>query len=225
MWRLRLVTLTVIFVFLLLSPAKESYAVLPLPPDSLQVGGLPGERIRLATCYPGSGWRWTTGPAQPEIAAQVEQGLSQIGIEAQVAAWGYGETDSCGTFKLSGIDFTLTVKSTEQISKAHQQQLVGHLVCLLPFLEQCWATGHRASGASARAAQSMSALARPLAARGTLPAPFKGCWVLVPSRSRIFQRRDDRLWGRGILPGQGAAAQNALQRLGHIEPGPTEGGV
>jgi len=84
-------------------------------------------------CYPDSGWKWTIGPSEPEIALQVEQELNHMGIEAFVIANSYGETDSCGTFKLSGIDFNIAVKrtSTEQINGMFQQQVADEIYPML----------------------------------------------------------------------------------------------
>lgn len=44
----KLLTLTIILVFLLLSPAKGVYAALPITPSGLQVGGFAGGQIRIA---------------------------------------------------------------------------------------------------------------------------------------------------------------------------------
>src|SRR5258707_6675271 len=51
---------------------------------------------QLAHCTPNSGWMWTSGPAQPEIAAQAQKALQQAGIDVSVEARSFGETDSCG---------------------------------------------------------------------------------------------------------------------------------
>ena len=75
-------------------------------------------------CYPGSGWKWTTGPSQPEIADRVQQALNEIGIQALVEARSYGETDSCGTFRLFGLDFIISLKDGSQTASTDQQQLV-----------------------------------------------------------------------------------------------------
>ena len=75
------------------------------------------------TCHPSSGWRWTAGPLQPEITFLVQQELSQMGVEASVEARSYGETDSCGTFRLFAIDFTITVRGESRASEDYQQQL------------------------------------------------------------------------------------------------------
>jgi hypothetical protein len=82
-------------------------------------------------CRPGSGWTWTKGPSKPEVAEQVQQALRQMGIEALVEADSYGETDSCGTFSMFGIDFNITVKSKNLISEADQQELADRIYPVL----------------------------------------------------------------------------------------------
>ena len=82
-------------------------------------------------CYPGSGWTWTMGPFMPEIALEVQQELSQLGIDALVEARAFGETDSCGTFELFAIDFAITVRSGVQISRTRQEQLADELYPIL----------------------------------------------------------------------------------------------
>ena len=109
-------------------------------------------QIEASECHPGSGWMWTIGPSKPEIASQVEQDLSQMGIEALVVANSYGETDSCGTFKLSGIDFNITINGTktEQINYMHQQQVADDIYPMLvrlgkPNLGNVKITFHKAT--------------------------------------------------------------------------------
>ena len=74
-------------------------------------------------CQPGTGWQWTNGPSQSEVAAQVQQALSQVGIEASIEARSYGEIDNCGTFRLFGIDFTISIAGETPINDAGQQRL------------------------------------------------------------------------------------------------------
>lgn len=82
-------------------------------------------------CRPGSGWIWTKGPSKPEIAEHVQQTLGQMGIEALVEADSYGETDSCGTFSMFGIDFAIIVKSRNRISETDQQELADRVYPIL----------------------------------------------------------------------------------------------
>jgi predicted outer membrane repeat protein len=73
-------------------------------------------------CEPGTGWMWTPGPSEPEVAVQVQWELGQAGMPANVEARSYGETDSCGTFEPYGVDFTIQLsdpKTTDQ--KPHKQ--------------------------------------------------------------------------------------------------------
>lgn len=56
-------------------------------------------------CIPGTAWRWTHGPLFPEKADQLQQSLRSMGITAQVTARSFGETDSCGEFRLYEVDF------------------------------------------------------------------------------------------------------------------------
>ncbi|MGB8980631.1 MAG: choice-of-anchor Q domain-containing protein, partial [Anaerolineales bacterium] len=62
-------------------------------------------------CQPGSGWMWTPGPLEPEVALQARQELSRQGIDAIVEARGYGETDGCD-YQPYGIDFTVALSNT-----------------------------------------------------------------------------------------------------------------
>ena len=71
-------------------------------------------------CDPGTGWMWTMGPGEPAVATQVQQELSQKGIQAMVEARNYGEVDSCGTYHSEGIDFTIRL----QAAKSAQPDLV-----------------------------------------------------------------------------------------------------
>ena len=79
--------------------------------------------IRTNDCTPGSGWMWTSGPVQSEIAAQVQEELARKGITALVEVKSFGETDSCGTFHLFAIDFKIAIQDTGQIDEANHQEL------------------------------------------------------------------------------------------------------
>jgi hypothetical protein len=82
-------------------------------------------------CSPNSGWIWTNGPSKPDVARQVQQELSQKGIEARVEARSYGETDSCGTYHHHGVDFTLTLVEAESTSRSSQQGLADDVLPVL----------------------------------------------------------------------------------------------
>jgi hypothetical protein len=60
-------------------------------------------------CRPGSGWRWVNGPEQPDAAVKAQRLLEQKGIDSTVSAYGFGEVDSCGNFRLSATDFTIAL--------------------------------------------------------------------------------------------------------------------
>jgi hypothetical protein len=75
-------------------------------------------------CYPDSGWMWTDGPSEPAIAVQVQQELSQRGIQATVEARNYGETDSCGNYHSEGIDFTIRLKGAQSTQREWADEIV-----------------------------------------------------------------------------------------------------
>lgn len=81
-------------------------------------------QIETSECRPGSGWMWTYGAMRPEIANQVQQTLNSIGIDANVTARNFGETDSCGNFKLYAVDFSVTVSEPQITITAEQQEIV-----------------------------------------------------------------------------------------------------
>ncbi len=84
-----------------------------------------------AGCIPNSGWVWTSGPAQPEIASLAQQALGRAGIEAAVEARSFGETDSCGTFAPTATDFTLSLAGGAQVEAAARQQLADQVFPIL----------------------------------------------------------------------------------------------
>ncbi len=74
-------------------------------------------------CHPGKGWMLTRGPSQPETAARVRQELSHAGIEAAVTAISYGEKDTCGNYRMFGVDFNIEVATREQAGNSNRQEL------------------------------------------------------------------------------------------------------
>ena len=68
-------------------------------------------------CQPGTGWQWTYGPADSAIGEKARKLLSGEGIEADVVARPFGETDSCGSFSRYSMDFVVTLR-TLNIGKA-----------------------------------------------------------------------------------------------------------
>lgn len=59
---------------------------------------------------------WTNGPLDPAVAAETERALDGQGIAAEVVARQYGETDSCGSFSLSGIDYDVRLKGGDPVT-------------------------------------------------------------------------------------------------------------
>ena len=84
-------------------------------------------------CRPGTGWTWTYGSSRPDLAAQVQQTLSGLGIDSLVEARAFGETDSCDAFYLHAIDFALTVGGDAPIEGGKRQDLIK---IILPVLER-----------------------------------------------------------------------------------------
>jgi len=68
--------------------------------------------LDFASCHPGEGWQWITGPSQPEAARKAELALKENGFETAVTAIAFGEKDSCGNFEQFSTDFTVTLKNT-----------------------------------------------------------------------------------------------------------------
>lgn len=87
--------------------------------------------LEATPCREGSGWTWTIGPVQPEIAARASQGLDEEGIEAVVTVTGSGETDSCGNFRLSAVDFEVALEEDRPAHEFEQQELIKHVTSIL----------------------------------------------------------------------------------------------
>src|SRR6266568_474058 len=100
-------------------------------------------------------------------------------------------------------------------------RLVGHLARVAPFIEG-GGSAEGAAGAGARAAEAMAAGAAAPAALRALAAPDEGRGRGVPAERGGLQPGDDLVGGGRVLPVQGAADEDALDRLGHVEPGPPE---
>jgi len=92
-------------------------------PDNLQT--------KTSECRPGSGWMWTYGPMQPEIANQVWQMLNSMGLDITVTARGFGETDSCENFRLYAIDFSVRINEPQISTTAEQQEIVERIEPIL----------------------------------------------------------------------------------------------
>ncbi len=74
-----------------------------------------------------------------------------------------------------------------------------------------------------RAAETTQACALPPPPAGAIPHEGRG--MAVPAHDGLVQPVDTLLCALGMLAGEGAAHQDALQGLGHVEPGPGERGV
>src|SRR6478672_13120673 len=102
--------------------------------------------------------------------------------------------------------------------------LVGQLPCASPFLNRRLAAD-RAPGIGRRSSDLMPALAATSPADGALAAPDERGRLAIPAAGGRFQPGDDLIWRLGMLPAQGPPFQDALDRLGHIQPRPTQGRV
>lgn len=69
------------------------------------------------------------------------------------------------------------------------------------------------------------ALPTALASEEALTTPDEGCGVGIPAACRGFEPVDDVVGGGWGLSIKGAADEDALDRLGHVQPGATERGV
>ncbi len=74
-------------------------------------------------CPSVGGWMWTPGPMMPEIAHKVQHILHSEGIDAQVMARSFGETDPCGHFRPYEIDFSITINRPFTSLTSEQQTL------------------------------------------------------------------------------------------------------
>lgn len=82
-------------------------------------------------CHPGSNWVLTRGSPQPDIESQAQQVLNQAGIAVKVDARSFGETDSCGKFVPTAIDFTLTLINQRSLSIEGQKHLTDEIYSIL----------------------------------------------------------------------------------------------
>ena len=97
------------------------YAVLGISVSS----STPAQNLTVsAECIPGTAWRWTHGPLFPEKANQLQQSLRSVGITAQVTARGFGETDSCGEFRLYEVDFFINIRELHIATLIEQDDIV-----------------------------------------------------------------------------------------------------
>ena len=71
----------------------------------------------------------------------------------------------------------------------------------------------------------MVPLAAPLAPEQALAGPDEGRGVGVPAARRRFKPVDDVVWGGRGLTGERPVDKDALDRLGHVQPGAAQRGV
>lgn len=124
--RYLVLTLTLLLVFISVTQKVSSQQI----PDS-PISSAATNSQEITTCHPGTGWRWTDGPSKPGMADQVEQVLDQLGIEAFVEAKSFGETDSCGTFRLYTVDFTIAIDEHYPVNDTNQQELANLVYSVL----------------------------------------------------------------------------------------------
>jgi hypothetical protein len=86
-------------------------------------------------------------------------------------------------------------------------------------------TGERATGAGARTTESVPTLVCPRAAGGALATPDERGWVRIPAANHGSQPVHDLGSAVWLLPYQRPPYQDALHRLGHIQPRATDRGV
>jgi hypothetical protein len=92
---------------------------------------LDNPQIQTSECRPGDGWMWTYGSMRPEIANQAQQTLDSIGIDANITARDFGETDSCGNLRLYAVDFSITLPDPQIVTMAEQQEIVEQIQPIL----------------------------------------------------------------------------------------------
>jgi PKD repeat protein len=103
----------------------------PLPPAGMPSSPVGAVEPSRDSCRPGTGWTWTYGPSEPELAARVQADLRSRKIDATVEARDFGETDSCGSFARYAVDFNLTVSQPTAASQAERDELGRQIYPLL----------------------------------------------------------------------------------------------
>ena len=72
---------------------------------------------------------------------------------------------------------------------------------------------------------SQASEASPFPPTPTFPIPDKGRRMFIPASDGLLEPVDDLLSRLGVLTGEGTPNDDALQRLGHVEPGARERGI
>ena len=102
---------------------------------------------------------------------------------------------------------------------------MGHLARPEPLLKGALAPADRTAGIGTGTAQGKAALTRALATGGAFAAPDKGRGLAVPAPGGRFEPANDLRRCLWVLTGQGPSLQDALDGLGHIQPGATQGRI
>ena len=117
--------------FRLLVIATLLAVIYGMPPMQASAEKAIAPQFESPVCNPDGGWMWTTGPFEPDIAAQVQSELAEQGVAAHVEAKSYGEADGCGTYRSHGIDFTIQLIGKETKQWASQPEFADRLLPIL----------------------------------------------------------------------------------------------
>src|SRR6187455_1165696 len=72
---------------------------------------------------------------------------------------------------------------------------------------------------------TQATLSGALATFVALPAPDEGGWMGVPAGDGVVEPGDELILGLWVVAIEGAADEDALDRLSHVQPGAAERGV
>jgi len=81
------------------------------------------------------------------------------------------------------------------------------------------------AGAGSGPAKGMVTLPTPLASEVALASPDEGCGIGIPAACGRFEPVDEVVGTRRGLSGESAADEDALDRLGHVQPGAAQGRI
>lgn len=172
-----------------------------------------------------SGWvAEATGCCQVRIwdsEWQLRCTIDHAPVSVQALAWDDDDLLLIGTddglvraFDQSGLPFCPLARAV-----AYQAVLVGHLLCTTPFvkLRPSWAWNGTA-GACSRTTLGMSPGALAGSPGGTLAPPHERGGIAVPCGGNCVEPGNNLVGGLRMRPIQRSPTQNALNRLGHIQP-------
>ena len=134
------------------------------------------------------------------------------------------ERDIIESYGLGANSYIRKPVAFAQFSEA-VRQLVCHLACRLPFLDNSFSSSHWPVGAGARTTQSVASLATTRPTGGAFAAPHERSRGTVPGLCGGLQPSDDFRWHSRVLTVQGTPLQDTLDRLSHIQPGSAQGRV